>query len=139
MTSDDWVRILTFLGSGVLFYGSLRGQLWTRTQAKIVNRAPPDSHPVTSVGTPVGRSQNFSAGNKAARDKFKRTAASHAAKPYFDQFAYLILCIGFGITCLASALDMYSHGTLARLGLGRVPIAEACTKREVAPACSSAQ
>jgi hypothetical protein len=35
VTWDDWVKILTLVGSIVLAYGSWRAQAWTKRQAEI--------------------------------------------------------------------------------------------------------
>jgi hypothetical protein len=115
MLIDDWVRVLNLLGSIVLFYGSFRGQQWAKTQARLEDRAalqPREPLPKGTFKPPTEDEDPASAGTQAA---FDRAAAEVASRPYFDRPAYILFCIGFAIAALAALIDMYSHGTIARL------------------------
>src|ERR1019366_2655101 len=98
-----------------LFYGSYRGQKWSKRQARLedrVARQPADGN------TAAGADQTSNPVNDSApgseRD-FDRAMTEIAARPYFDRVAYILFCVGFAISGLASLFDLYSHGTFRRL------------------------
>ena len=116
MTSDDWVKILTLIGSIVLAYGSWRGQAWTKRQAEIHEDAVRKANAAKKAAAFAVRSDAPPpAGHIAPPGAVEEAAAEIASQPYFDRLAYIIFFIGFLITTFASAIDILSHGTLQRL------------------------
>ena len=114
MTSDDWVKILTLIGSIVLAYGSWRAQAWTKRQAEIHEEAVRKANAAKAAAA-VKSAAVPPAGQIAPPGAVEEAAADIASQPYFDRIAYIIFFVGFVITTLASAIDIVSHGTLQRL------------------------
>lgn len=118
MTYEDWVRIINFAGSVVLFYASYRGIQWSKRQATLEERAA--SHGlVTPAHAPTApdsaKSDNQAGQSDSNQAAFDQAAADMASRPYFDRRAYIIFCIGFAMTTVASAIDICGHGTLGKL------------------------
>jgi hypothetical protein len=108
MTADHWehwVRLLNLLGSIVLFLGSYRGQKWLKTQAKVLDQATR-----RRTSAKADNSANPSAIDRG--DEFDRAVAAFAIQPYFDRKAYIYLCVGFGVTTVASVIDILSHRSI---------------------------
>ena len=101
---EHWVRLLNLLGSAVLFLGSYRGQKWLKTQADILDQA-----------TRRRLAGKANANNSSAVDRgdeFDRAVEAFAIQPYFDRKAYVYLCVGFGVTTVASVIDILSHRSI---------------------------
>ena len=109
MIPGDWVRLLNLLGSVVLFWASWRGQVWAKTQATAEERA------VASRPAAAEKDPDQPRSDRENAQEFDRVARDTASRPYFDRQAYLLLCIGFAITTVAAALDLYFAGTVGRL------------------------
>jgi hypothetical protein len=140
MNADDAVRLLNLLGSVVLFVGAYRAQSWTRTQADIdedAAEAPErasghvlaqpaasgEAPPAAVVSTaPAASAAATGHAQLAAPGAFRRAGAEVIGRPYFDRPAYLLFCLGFAITTVASGIDLWSHNTFSRL-LGTPPVA----------------
>jgi hypothetical protein len=115
VTWDDWVKILTLVGSIVLAYGSWRAQAWTKRQAEIHEDAVRKANAAKAAAVALKPDAAPPAGEIAPPGAVEAAAAEIASQPYFDRVAYMIFFIGFLITTLASAIDILSHGTLQRL------------------------
>jgi hypothetical protein len=119
VNSEDIVRIANLIGSIVLFFGALRAQFWTKKQAEaqeeaaLVAPATPGAQPVPEPA--ALESAPVRGPVLAAEGQFEADAAKIASRPYFDRPAYWLFCIGFGITTLSSAIDLYSHHTFSHL------------------------
>jgi hypothetical protein len=108
---EHWVRLLNLLGSAVLFLGSYRGQKWLKNQAEILDQA-----------TRRRISGKINTDNNSVVDRgdeFDRAVEGFAIQPYFDRNAYIYLCVGFGVTTVASLIDIVSHRSIQIL-LGAV-------------------
>jgi hypothetical protein len=115
VTWDDWVKILTLVGSIVLAYGSWRAQAWTKRQAEIHEDAARKANAAKAAAVAVKPNTVSPAGEIAPPGAVEEAAAEIASQPYFDRVAYIIFFIGFLITTLAGAIDILNHGTLQRL------------------------
>jgi hypothetical protein len=113
VTAGDWVRVLNLLGSLILSIGSWRGQRWSKRQAKIQDDAAASR--VKPVPVPGARDPQQTRPAMAAPGELEKAAAEIASQPYFDRWAYRLFLLGFLIATLASAIDLYSHDTLAHL------------------------
>ena len=114
MTTDyweQWVRLLDLLGSAVLFLGSYRGQRWLKTRAAILDEAT-RRRPSRRAPDDDDRRPVFDRGND-----FDRAVETFAIQPYFDRQAYVYLCVGFGVTTVASLIDILSHRSIQILFL----------------------
>jgi len=120
--ADDWVKILTLVGSVVLFIGSLRGQKWTRKQVVLQDNSL-DSSAASTPSSPVASPVKKPDGKRrlAAPGVFEGAVAKAASEPYFDRPAYLLFCVGFLIASVASAIDIYSHRSIQHV-LGLAPV-----------------
>lgn len=118
MSADDAVRILNLAGSIVLFIGSYRGQRWTRQQADTEEEAAvapaPESTP-TPAAAPAAAKKPAGKAPLAKPGDFERAGADVAGRPFFDRPAYLLFCVGFAISTVASGIDLCSHHSLAHL------------------------
>ena len=103
MKPEDWVRILTLLASIVLFYGSWRAQQWTKTQTGIQARAQ------KALLERLKKASQSKPPGSAEEKTFDELAAEIISRPVFDKFAYVLLCAGFAVTTVASAIDIWSH------------------------------
>lgn len=104
--ADDGVRWANLIGSILLFWGSYRGQKWAKTQAAREDRAAKDR-----AARESGKS-NSSPGEKtavAAPGEFDQASAEVLSRPMFDRKGYILLCVGFGFTTLASLIDILDH------------------------------
>ena len=106
---EHWVRILTFLGSLVLFVGSYRGQRWSKIQARVADQASKRriAEKISNEGTDAHSTYQSEA--------FDRAAEHFAGQPYFDRRPYVYLCVGFAITSAASLIDIISHRSVQSL------------------------
>jgi hypothetical protein len=114
MTAEDWVRIFNLVSSAILFYGSYRGQQWSKRQARLEDRAARQRPPRTAPAhaSPAAIPADAALGTE---EDFDRAMTEIAARPYFDRVAYILFCVGFAISGLASLIDLYSHGTFGRI------------------------
>jgi hypothetical protein len=142
MSADDAVRLLNLAGSIVLFVAAYRGPRWIREQADSEEDAavalPPDSTPapVTAPAsyptpTPAEKPRSAGAALLAKPGDFQRAGADVLGRAFFDRPAYLLLCVGFAITTVASGVDLYSHHTVSHLwGAPAVAEAKSCAASE---------
>lgn len=104
MITADWVRIAAFIGNAILFYASYRNQRWAQTQARLEESAARTHSDTAKTHQPDRTAQD---GPKSiTQADLDRLAAEFASRPYFDQTAYRLLCIGFAITAIASLIDI---------------------------------
>jgi hypothetical protein len=108
VTFADWAKLLNFVGSAVLFYASYRNQDWAKTQATLEENAARRKNDSRNA-------QPNKSDATVSNADLAEAAAEVASRPYFDRGAYLLLCVGFGVTTIASFLDMYDAGTLGHL------------------------
>jgi hypothetical protein len=119
VSAEDVVRIANLIGSAVLFSGALRAQFWTKKQAAAQEEAALAT-PVAPGAQPVPEPAALGSAPLhgpvlASQGQFEADAAKIASRPYFDRLAYWLFCIGFAITTLSSAVDLYSHHTLSHV------------------------
>jgi hypothetical protein len=115
VTLADGVKLLSLLGSVVLFYASYRNQRWQKIQARLDNRAVLHTRPPEATGVKAVTGLKAVPSRQPTQAQFDRAAAELAARPYFDRLAYQLLCVGFAITAVAALLDLYEAGSLKRL------------------------
>jgi hypothetical protein len=113
MKPEDWVRILTLFSSGFLFYGSYRGQQWVKRQAALEDRVAKQAlQPAANRDAGTTSTSDSAPGSAKALDEARRRISS---APYFDRIAYILFCVGFAISGVASLIDLCNHGTFARI------------------------
>ena len=113
MSAEDWVRVFNLLGSIILFVGAYRAQRWTAKQAQTEETAARE--PSTSSKISEAKPTRTHGPALAAPGKFERAVAEIVSRPYFDRPAYILFCLGFAISTLASIIDLSSHHTLSHL------------------------
>jgi hypothetical protein len=113
VSADNWVRTFNLIASAILFYGSFRAQAWLRRQAAFFDRAAvPPAAPLAAEHAPLA-AQPATDNALGKSSDFTRALRNVAATPYFDRWAYILLCVGFGISVLTGLYDLYSHSSLA--------------------------
>jgi hypothetical protein len=95
VTSDDWVKILTLIGSIVLAYGSWRAQAWTKRPAEIHEDALRKANAAKKAAALAVRPDAPPpAGHIAPPGAVEEAAAEIASQSYFDRLAYIIFLLG---------------------------------------------
>gem|GEM_PF-4091948 len=109
MQADDGVRWVNLFGSILLFWGSYRSQKWAKGQADREDQAA-ENRAARAVGTSSSRPSRA-----AAPGEFDQAGAEVLSRPLFDRKAYILLCVGFAFTTLASLIDIVDHTTRGHL------------------------
>jgi hypothetical protein len=109
MSSDNWVRTFNLLGSALAFYGSYRAQLWLKEQARTFERDARESTTANEHVVPASPASDKALGDPK---EFRRVLKAVAATPFFDRWAYLLLCVGFGVSTLSGLYDLIAHTLL---------------------------
>lgn len=104
MTSLVWIKLLTFVGSLVLFISSWLAQRWVKKQAADQEHVAKDLREARLKAEQAGKAPAPTGYIDEA--ELNLAIAERTAKPYFDKWVFRSLWIGFLITTIASGWDL---------------------------------